>query len=828
MKVSYNWLRNYLDQCPGPDKVAEMLTGCGLEIEGMEVFHSVKGGLRGCVVGEVMTCERHPNSDHLSLTTVSTGAPETLRVVCGASNVAAGQKVIVATVGTRLFFHDKEIVIQKSKIRGEPSEGMICAEDELGIGTSHDGILVLPDHAKPGTPASEWFNIEEDVVFTIGLTPNRVDAASHTGVARDLVAVINNFGRHEIDAAKKIYLKLPDVSGFETGDNSRRIGVVIEDPLACRRYSGVTISGITVAESPAWLKNRLLSIGLTPINNIVDITNFVLMELGQPLHAFDCAQITGDIVYVKKHPSGTRFVTLDGVERELSDNDLMISNAEEPMCIGGVYGGKKSGVTATTTEIFLESACFDPSHIRRTAKLHGLQTDASFRFERGTDVNATVYALKRASQLILGVAGGRISSEIVDIYPAVLPPVQVSLRYGYASMLMGREIPTEVIESILQDLGTEFIATSGAKESGDLTWTVGIPASKVDVTREADVVEEILRIYGYNNIEMSGKVIASLSQSPQPDPRKSQDKASDYLSAHGFHEIMTNSLTRSAYYTGYPDFTSERSVVIRNPISRDLDVMRQTLLFGALESLVYNQNRKVSDIRFYEFGTVYCLDQSPGNPVPGYREEKHLSVLLSGRKEPESWNTNEHPVDFAVLKGHVDMLFRLLAADMKGMVQEPYSSATFPAGLRYSIGGQTLVTMGTLAEQITRQFDIRQPVLYAEINWVLLFSLIPRKLNRYRELPRYPEVRRDLALLVDQSVSFDALEKMAFLTERKLLKKVGLFDVYEGEKLEAGKKSYALSFILQDEDRTLTDKEIDRTMERLVRAFESGFNARLR
>ncbi|MCX6304830.1 MAG: phenylalanine--tRNA ligase subunit beta [Bacteroidetes bacterium] len=824
MKISYNWLQQYHDLDLSPDKVAEMLTGCGLEVESQESFQSVKGGLKGVFIGEVLTCDKHPNSDHLSITTVDIGAgSEPLKIVCGAANVAKGQKVAVATLGTTLYFQDKELTLQRTKIRGEVSEGMICAEDELGLGTSHAGIMVLEPSAVAGMPASEYFKVEEDVAFTIGLTPNRVDASSHLGVARDLVAVANNFGRAEPVGATRKYIKIPDISTFRADNDNRHIDVIVEDPEACPRYSGITVSGIHVTDSPDWLKNRLISVGFRPINNIVDITNFILMELGQPLHAFDCDRITGNKVVVRKYPKGTKFVTLDQVERELSENDLMICNGAEPMCIAGVFGGIKSGVTNDTTSVFLESAYFEPRHIRKSSRFHGLQTDASFRFERGANIDITVYALQRAAMMIKEIAGGKISSDIVDVYPSPLAPRIVALSYQNLDRLVGKVINRDVVKTILADLGIIILEETPAQGL-----RLEIPAFKVDVTREADVIEEILRIYGYNNIELHEEIRSSISFTTNPDPEKVRNLVSDYLAANGFNEIMNNSLTRSTYYTGNLDFPVEQSVKMLNPISRDLDVMRQTLLYGALESIVYNQNRKITDLKMFEFGRVYSTGTHKHDPLPGYHEEKHLAIIMTGRSQSENWNAPDKQVDFYDLKGFLEGICNKLSVLRDQWKVQPYKSSQIVDGLEYTHNDKRIFILGSISSQVLKMFDFKQAVFYAEVNWDRLFSLIPEKSLQYRGIPKFPEVRRDLALLVDHDITFMQIEKLAFQTEKKLLKKVGLFDVYEGEKIGSGKKSYALSLILQDDDKTLTDKEIEKVMDKILRAMAANFNAQLR
>ena len=820
MKISYQWLKEYVSDIPGPEKVAGLLTGCGLEVEGMEIYHSVKGGLQGVVIGEVLTCVKHPGSDHLSLTTVNIGKGEPLKIICGAPNVAAGQKVAVATVGTTLYFNEKEITLQRAKIRGELSEGMICAENELGLGTSHAGIMVLDPSAVPGTSARDYFHLVEDFVFEIGLTPNRSDAASHIGVARDLWAVLNNQPGNGMTISSKMIL--PDVSKFSVAKEGRKIDVVIEDVKGCPRYSGLTITGITVGESPAWLKNKLNTVGLRPINNIVDITNFILMELGQPLHAFDADRIKGEKVVIKRLPDSTPFVTLDEVERKLTGHDLMICNTKEPMCIAGVFGGINSGVTEQTTAVFLESACFNPRSIRKTARYHGLQTDASFRFERGTDINITLYALKRAALLIREIAGGVIASDIVDVYPEPFIPAVVSLSYAHLDRLIGKVLDRETVSGILLSLGIKILGSS------EVGLKLEIPSYKVDVTREADVIEEILRIYGYNNIEFPEAIRSSTSASPKPDPEKIRNAVSDYLCANGFAEIMNNSLTRSSYYENNPAYPAEQNVRILNPLSRELDVLRQTLLYGGLETIVHNQNRKITDCRFFEFGNCYLLVPSDGNPLDKYREEYHLALFMTGRAQKESWNTADRKSDIYDLKGFVNTVLLRAGIDIALLETKPLSSGIFREGLAYQVGGSNMATLGILSGNLLKQFDCRQDVFYADFDWNLLFSKLKGSPRQVTELPKYPEVRRDLALLLNRSVSFAELEKLAFATEKKLLKEVGLFDVYEGEKIENGMKSYALYFILQDDQGTLTDEQIDKVMNRLIKVYTERLNARIR
>lgn len=815
MKISYNWLKHYLELEPAPDKVAELLTGCGLEVENIDHYFPLKGGLEGIVIGEVLTCEKHPQSDHLYLTTVNIGSGEPLHIVCGAENVAAGQKVPVATLGATLYFNDKEMKLRKTKIKGEVSEGMICAEDELGLGTSHAGIMVLDPSARVGTPAKEYFKVEEDHIFEIGLTPNRSDAASHTGVARDLAAILDK------------QLHFPDVSAFQPDNDRRKIEVMVDDLQACPRYSGLTILDVEVKESPVWLKNRLSSVGLRPINNIVDITNFILFELGQPLHAFDADAVTGDKIIVKKLPPGTRFITLDGIERELTIHDLMICNATEPMCIAGVFGGINSGVTEKTKNIFLESAYFDPRTIRKTARYHGLQTDASFRFERGANYDITVFALKRAALLIKEIAGGEISSDIVDVYPVSVPQTAVELSYHNLDRLIGKVIDRDSVKNILLSLGMTFIKedTSGL--------TLGVPAFKADVTREADVIEEVLRIYGYNNVDFPSSIRSVVSFISRPDPEKVQNMISGYLVSCGFYEMMNNSLTKSAYYEEDPLFGNERTVRIHNPSSRDLDILRQTLLFGGLESILYNQNRKIYDVKLFEFGKVYHKTSViPGkdekNILDRYQEAMHLALFLSGNAVRENWNVPEKKTDFYDLKGYVNAILLKLGLDLSGITTEPVLHGLFSEGLVYRSGQKEIVSFGRLTKKLLKNFDFKQDMLYADFYWDDLLSILPIKDIEASELPKFPEVRRDLALLLDQSVTFAEIEKLAFEAESKILRKVGLFDVYKGEKIGKGKKSYAVSFILRDEDKTLTDEEIENVMNTLINTFIQKLNAQIR
>jgi phenylalanyl-tRNA synthetase beta chain len=771
-----------------------------------------------------MTCERHPNSDHLSLTTVDIGSGVALNIVCGASNVAAGQKVVVATIGTTLYFNDKELTLQKTKIRGALSEGMICAEDELGIGNSHDGILVLPPDTPVGIPAKDFFGIEEDVVFTIGLTPNRVDAASHLGVARDLVAVYNNYGVDDPVITHEGKVVFPDLHDALFIPEKPQCKITVEDTSACPRYTGLVISGVKVGESPDWLRHRLMAAGLRPINNIVDITNFVLLETGQPLHAFDYGKIAGGHVIVKKFPEVTPFTTLDGIERKLSAHDLMIANESGPMCIAGVFGGLESGVSGETHEIFLESACFDPVHVRRTSRHHGLQTDASFRFERGSNIDVTVDAIKRTASLILEIAGGEIVTSITDVYPKPGEHQKVELSYVNLRRLVGKTLHPAVVISILTDLGFKIL-------SGDIstdTLLLDVPAAKVDVTREADVIEEILRIYGYNNIEFPEAVLSSLSHSLQPDPEHSQQVVTELLVSNGFFETMNNSLTKSLYYQNNTLFPDNLLVRLLNPISRDLDVMRQTLLYGALESLSYNINRKISDLKMFEFGRVYRLSDSSDEPLQGYHEEAHLSLLVTGRSKPENWNHPEGNTDLFYMRGVIEAFFTRLGVPFRLWTQKVFSNELFSQGLLMTDRNAHIGMVGVLSGTVLKSFDLKQPVFYAELNWTYLLTKIPSAPVTFSGVPRFPEVRRDLALVVDQSVTFAQLEELAGNAERKLLRRIGLFDVYEGEKVGNGKKSYAMSFILRDDNKTLTDQEIEKCMSRLLKAFSEKFDARLR
>ncbi len=827
MKISYNWLKEYVKTDLSPEEAGKLLTGCGLEVESIEKAETVKGGLEGMVVGEVKTKEKHPDADRLNLTTVDIGTGELLHIVCGAANVEAGQKVVVATVGAKLYPSTGEpFEIKKSKIRGAVSEGMICAEDEIGLGTSHAGIMVLDADAKPGTPAKEYFKIEEDYTIEIGLTPNRADAASHVGVARDLVAVLNT---HEATGEEHLTLQMPDVSSFRVDNTSSKIEVTVEDPIACPRYSGLSISNVKVGESPEWIKKRLKAIGIRQINNIVDITNYVLHELGQPMHAFDADKIRGGKVIVKKLPNKTKFKTLDETERELSSEDLMICDAEGGMTIAGVFGGIESGVSENTTNIFLESAYFNSTSVRKSAKQHGLKTDASFRFERGADPNITVYALKRAALLIKEITGGEISSEIIDIYPHKVENFKVPFSFEKCDRLIGKHIDLEIIKKIILSLGIDI------EHEGHDALLLSIPPFKVDVTREQDVIEEVLRIYGYNNIEIPTALNSSLSFSEKPDKEKIQNVIADLLSNNGFSEMMNLSLTKEEYSLKVKSINPEHNVKMLNPLSSDLSVLRQSLLFSGLEIIAYNQNRKSADLKLYEFGKTYMAIKGDAvkparmdEPIrtAGYIETKHLSLFVSGRKTEERWNAKNEAVSFYSLKGAVNAVLERLGIDVK---MNEFSSDLFSAGLSYTSNKKTIVEFGAVSKSVLKSMDIKNEVFYADFNWDLILEVVKKgKALMYAEVPKFPEVKRDLALLIDKAVKFEQLEQLAYQSEKSLLKSVNLFDVYEGDKLPAGKKSYALSFIIQDENATLTDKQIEKIMEKLIKTYQEKAGAEIR
>ena len=809
MRISYNWLKQFIKIDLAAEETADLLTDLGLEVEGVDKYESLKGGLQGVVVGHVLTCEKHPDADKLKITTVDLGdgnAP--VQIVCGAPNVAAGQKVPVATIGTKVF--DKEgnaFEIKKGKIRGQESHGMICAEDELGLGSNHDGIMILANDLKPGTPAAKIFEVENDEVFEIGLTPNRADAMSHLGVARDLKAGFAQKG-------KNFELITPSVSNFKVDKRTLKIDISVENEKLSPRYCGVTISGVTVKPSPSWLQNRLKAIGLTPKNNIVDVTNYVLHELGQPLHAFDANQIKGGKVIVKTVAAGTKFTTLDEVERTLDAEDLMICHAEGPMCIAGVFGGKDSGVTENTQAIFLESAYFNPVSIRKTAKRHTLSTDASFRFERGIDPNITEYALKRAALLIQEVAGGEITSDITDIYPKKIEDFQVFLNFNNVTKIIGEEIPKETIKKILVSLEMKI---NNITDAG-----IGliIPAYRVDVQREIDVIEDILRVYGYNNIAIPKKLNATIANSSRTEEYKVQNIIANQLCALGFNEMMANSLTTPDYVKLSENLKEEFNVIMLNPLSNDLSAMRQSLLFSGLEAVSFNINRRKSDLKLFEFGKTYHKMPS------GYDEIKHLSLFLTGNRKEESWTQPNQKSDFFLFRGYINTVLSRLGIDTKVTVL-PVESDVFAEGIALAIGKEIIVELGTIKKGILKHFDIKQEVLFADFYWGRIQKYVSTKI-KFTDIPKYPEVRRDLALLLDESVSFEKVYQIAKQTEKSLLKEINLFDVYQGKNLPEGKKSYAVSFTLQDTTKTLTDAQIDKTMSKLQGNFEKELGATLR
>jgi len=810
MKISYNWLKEFLSIDLEAEKVAEILTDLGLEVEGIETFESVKGSLEGVVVGKVLKCEQHSNADRLKVTEVDLGNDQVVQIVCGAPNVAEGQKVPVATIGTVLYAEDGEsFTIKKGKIRGEESHGMICAEDELGLGKSHDGIMVLPKDAIEGTPASEIFDFYTDKVFEIGLTPNRADAMSHLGVARDLYA-----GLLQIEEMQ-LKLNTPSVSDFHVDERTFSVKIDVEDYKQVPRYAGITITDIKIEESPKWLQNKLKAIGLSPINNVVDITNFILHGLGQPLHAFDADKIKGDKVLVKNLPTGTIFVGLDGEARELHKDDIMICDGENnPMCIAGIYGGLKSGVSETTTTIFLESAYFNPVSVRKTAKRHGLNTDASFRFERGINPNAVAYALKRAAIWIAEIANGKIVSDVIDLYPKKIEDYQVNFSYEKANRLIGEKIPHDTIKDILASLD---IKINHQTESGlGLT----IPAYRVDVTREADIVEEILRVYGYNNIELPEKIKTSVSGSEKWSREKIENVSSDFLVANGLFESMSNSLTKPEYGSSIDSINNETRVEMLNPLSSDLSVMRQTLVFGLLESVAYNLNRKNNNLKMFEFGNTYNKYEK------GFVEDKHLSMVLTGNREAKQWNQEDRASEFFYFKGLIKSLLERLG--ISGLKYTKTNNEIFSEGISLKLGKVKIVEFGVVKASILKSFGIKQEVLYADFDWNNVIANAGKKTIKITELPKYPEVKRDLALLLDENVEFIDLYNFAFQSERKFLKNVDLFDVYVGDKLPEGKKSYALSFILQDENKTLNDIQIEKIMSKLQNGFAKQFAAELR
>lgn len=820
MNISYNWLKEYLDFDLQPEEVAEALTSIGLETGSVEEVQTIKGGLEGLVIGEVLTCESHPNSDHLHVTTVNVGSGEPLQIVCGAPNVAAGQKVVVAVNGTKLYDGDKEFTIKRSKLRGVESNGMICAEDEIGVGTDHSGIIVLPDSAVVGTPAKEYYNVKSDYVLEVDITPNRVDATSHYGVARDLAAYLKQHG-------KPAELKRPSVDNFQIDVDAPAITIEVQNTEACPRYSGITIKNVTVKESPEWLQNRLRTIGLRPINNVVDITNFILHGLGQPMHAFDAGKIKGNKIIVRPAHAGDKFVTLDGVERTLTDRDLMICNSEEPMCIGGVFGGLDSGVTEQTTDVFLESANFHPTWIRKTARRFGLNTDSSFRYERGLDPNVTIYILKYAAMLVKELAGGQITGAIQDIYPKVFEPYKVSLTYEKINSLTGKVIPVETVKSIVQSL--EMNITEETSEGLSLE----VPVYRIDVQRDVDVIEDILRIYGYNNVEFTEHVKSSLSyKTPTDHSYAMENLISEQLTGCGFNEILNNSLTRSAYYEKLTTYPAEHCVMLMNPLSADLNCMRQTLLFGGLESIEHNSKRKNGNIRFYEFGNCYTYTQEnkkEGETLAQFDEDYRLGLWLCGYRVENNWAHANESSSVYELKAYVENILVRLGVNVKKLIFGNLSNDIYDAGLSITTpAGKTLGTLGIVNHKIRKAMDIDMDVYYAELDWKALMKETKKNKVTYTELSKYPSVKRDLALLIDKSVQFAEIQKIATESERKLLKDVVLFDVYEGKNLPAGKKSYAVSFILEDETKTLNDKQIDAIMKKIQTNLEQKLGAQLR
>lgn len=798
MKISYKWLQQFIQTNKAPEELSLILTNIGLEVESLDKVQTVPGGLEGLLIGYVKECAQHPNADRLKVTRVDVGGAEDLQIVCGANNVAAGQKVVVATVNTTVYPTAGEpFKINKSKIRGEVSEGMICAEDEIGLGHNHEGIMVLDASAKVGSEAKDYFNLQDDYVYEIGLTPNRADAASHLGVARDLAAYLS------------LQVTMPDLSEFKFGGEDLTIPVIVEDQQACPRYSSLTISGVSIKESPDWLKDKLNAIGIRPINNVVDVSNYVLHELGQPLHAFDADAISGNQVIVKKCADGTLFTTLDEVDRKLSADDLMICNAEGPMCIAGVFGGISSGIKASTTKIFLESAWFNAVSIRKTSKRHGLKTDASFRFERGTDPDITVIALKRAAILIQELAGGYISSGISDIYPVPAKHFEVHISFKNVDRLIGKIISPDEIRSTLEGLGIKVFSENA--EGMQLQ----VPPYKVDVTREVDIIEEILRIHGYDNVEIPAQIRASLSHTVKPDKEMLQNQIADLLSGNGFLEILTNSLTKLSYSS-----QPEQAVRILNPLSSDLDVMRQSLLYTGLEAVAYNQNRRSLDLKFYEFGRIYSLNGDE------YKENQRLAVFITGAKQAENWNSKTSKADFYNLKSAVDLIINRM--NIKGLISSETKSADLSAGISYLKGEKVLVEFGMVSKAALKKLDISNDVFYADFDWDLMLRSVRNNKISYREVSKFPSVRRDLSMLLNKDVSFEQLRQIAQKTEKSLLKEVNVFDVYLGDKLPEGKKSYALSFVLQDEEKTLTDKQIDAIMQKLILNFEKQAGAEIR
>lgn len=820
MEISYKWLKEYVDFDLTPQETADALTSCGLEVDALEEVQTIKGGLKGLYVGKVLTCEMHPNSDHLHITTVDLGKDEPQQIVCGAPNVAAGQKVIVADLGCVLYDGDKEFVIKKSKLRGVESNGMICAEDEIGVGTSHDGIIVLPEDAPVGQPAAEYYHLESDWVIEIDITANRSDALSHWGVARDLYAWLKRNGYNTS-------LHRPDCSEFTVDNTNLPIDVEIENTEACKRYACVSITGCEVKESPEWLQDKLKVIGLRPINNIVDITNYVMMAYGQPMHCFDADMVKGNKIVVRTQPEGTKFVTLDGEEHTLGEHDLSICNAEEPMCIAGIFGGKGSGTYDTTTNVVLESAYFHPTWIRKSARRHGLSTDASYRFERGIDPNGIIYALKQAAILCKQLAGGKVSMEIKDVYPTPIADARVQLDYEYVDRLIGKKIGNDMIRSIVESLEMKVVSAT------DTGLELDVPAYRVDVQRPCDVVEDILRIYGYNNVEIPTQLKSSLTILGDEDKAyHHQNVISEQLVGCGFREILNNSLTKTAYYTELNHYTEDTTVKVMNPLSSDLGVMRQTLLFGGLESVCRNVNHKMPNLRFFEFGNCYHFSPEKKNdedPIKAYTEEMHLGMWLTGKRVEGSWAHADEQSTFYELKAYVMNIFTRLGVNPGIVVIEKSDNNVFGKALALKArSGKLLCEMGTVSHKLLKKMDIDQDVFYADINWNNMMRAIKKNETLYHDISKFPSVSRDLALLIDKSVEFEQIEQIARQTEKKLLKSVELFDVYEGKNLPEGKKSYAVNFILQDETKTLNDKQIEAIMTKLINNLRQKLGAELR
>ncbi len=820
MNISYNWLKEYVDFDLGPQELADALTSIGLEVGGVEEVQTIKGGLEGLVIGEVMTCEPHPNSDHMHITTVSLGQGDPVQIVCGAPNVAAGQKVVVATIGTKLYDGDNSITIKKTKLRGYESSGMICAEDEIGIGTDHSGIIVLPAEAVVGTPAKDYYNIKSDYVLEVDITPNRADACSHYGVARDLYAYL-------VQRGVQTQLHRPSVDAFKTDNNNLDVNITIQNAEACPRYAGITVEGITVRESPQWLQDKLRTIGQRPINNIVDITNYILFAYGHPMHCFDADKIKGRHVIVKTMPEGTKFVTLDGVERTLSDRDLMICNSEEPMCIGGVFGGLESGTTESTRNVFLESAYFHPTWIRKTARRHGLSTDASFRYERGIDPNNTIYILKLAAMMVKELAGGTISSEIKSVSTREFPPFRVELAYDKVNAVIGKTIPAETVKSIVGSLEMEIV-----NESAD-GLTLDVPQYRVDVQRDCDVIEDILRIYGYNNVEIPTTLQSSLTHPGETDRSdKLQNIVAEQLVGEGFNEIMNNSLTKSAYYDGLVAYPAANAVKLLNPLSNDLNVMRETLLFGGLETIARNANHKNPDLKLFEFGNCYFYTadrQDADKPLAAYTENCHLGLWLTGNNVRNSWAHPDEPNNVFMLEAYVRNILARLGLRLRDLSIQKFNTDIFATAVSVkTAAGKLLAVYGIVTRKLLKDFDISLEVFYADINWSELMKATRSNTVSFKEIAKFPAVKRDLALLLDKEVKFADIEKIAYETDRKLMKSVELFDVYEGKNLDAGKKSYAVTFTIQDEKQTLNDKAIDKLMQKLVKNLQDKLGAKLR